>query len=526
MAGGHRVIIFGFLPQNVKTEAVAVAFSMAWVESRACADEESGQRWRRLAGFRDEFYQCLTRRAGALFGLADAVLCEDRPVRDLARLSLVPESGRGHGGLYDGLNAGRAEIGRLRRAVAGLALPAWPDGRIRLAVDVSNWLRPDAQASPGRLFCHVHGRGKNAKQMIPGWPYSFVAALGPGRSSWTLLLDAVRLRPHEDETEVTAAQLREVVTRLTEAGHWEQGDLPILIAMDSGYSATRLAWLLADLPVTVLARVRSDRVFYGPAPERAAGRRGRGGRRGEPVKCAGPETWHSPDLETDAESARHGPLAVTAWARVHQMIHRGCGGWDDWPPHREYPLIEGTLIRLAATAPGRAGLEPMWLWAADPGAGLDQDAVALLWQAYLRRFDLEHTFRFLKSQLGWDKPMLRDPAAADRWTWLILACYAQLWLARGLAADIRLPWQRPQPGTAGSQPMTPGRVRAGFRVVRQAAGTPASAGKYGKPGPGRPAGSRNKRKAARHPVGKTSLKPHTIHDKERKQAKQAHKTSE
>lgn len=36
-----------------------------------------------------------------------------------------------------------------------------------------NWLRPDAETSPERLFCHVHGRGKNAGQMIPEWPYSF-----------------------------------------------------------------------------------------------------------------------------------------------------------------------------------------------------------------------------------------------------------------------------------------------------------------------------------------------------------------
>ena len=26
--------------------------------------------------------------------------------------------------------------------------------------------------------------------MIPGWPYSLVAALEPGRTSWTRLLDA------------------------------------------------------------------------------------------------------------------------------------------------------------------------------------------------------------------------------------------------------------------------------------------------------------------------------------------------
>jgi hypothetical protein len=30
--------------------------------------------------------------------------------------------------------------------------------------------------------------------MIPGWPYSVVAALEPGRTSWTAVLDALLLR--------------------------------------------------------------------------------------------------------------------------------------------------------------------------------------------------------------------------------------------------------------------------------------------------------------------------------------------
>ena len=62
-----------------------------------------------------------------------------------------------------------------------------------LAVDVSPWLRSDAPTSADRLFCHVYGRGRNQSQRIPGWPYSFVAALEPGRTSWTAVLDAVRL---------------------------------------------------------------------------------------------------------------------------------------------------------------------------------------------------------------------------------------------------------------------------------------------------------------------------------------------
>jgi hypothetical protein len=176
-----------------------------------------------LSGFRADLYECLTARGDALFELADAVLCADGQVRSLAGLTLAPEHRRGHGALYDGLNSGRIEISRLRMNLAGLPLPTAADGRIVLAADVSPWLRPDAATSPGRLFCHVHGRGKNQAQLIPGWPYSVIAALETGSTSWTAVLDAVRLGPASDATAVTAAQLRDVIGRLTVAGHWTPG---------------------------------------------------------------------------------------------------------------------------------------------------------------------------------------------------------------------------------------------------------------------------------------------------------------
>ncbi len=236
-----------------------MAFSMAWPESVVQDGADTERERRGLAGFRWELYRCLRRRRDALFELADAVLCKQDRVHMLAELSLEPECRRGHGAVYDALNCGEVRIGRLRRALAGLPLPAWADGRIRLTADVSNWLRPDAETSPERLFCHCYARGKGNAQLIPGWPYSVVAALEPGRTSWTLPLDAVRLGPADDATEVTAAQGRGVVTRLAEAGHWHDGDPDILVVFDSGYDLTRLAWLLRDLPVEVAGRLRSDR---------------------------------------------------------------------------------------------------------------------------------------------------------------------------------------------------------------------------------------------------------------------------
>jgi hypothetical protein len=51
-----------------------------------------------------------------------------------------------------------------------------------------------------------------------------VAALEAGRTSWTAVLDAVRLGPTDDATAVTACQLRAVVGRLIAARRWRVGD--------------------------------------------------------------------------------------------------------------------------------------------------------------------------------------------------------------------------------------------------------------------------------------------------------------
>ena len=465
-----------------------MAFSMAWLgpdgENADGADGARGV----LAAFRGELYRCFTRRADALFEVADAALCKQDRVHMLAELSLEPECRRGHGGVFDAVSAGRVQIARLRVALAGLPLPAWDDRRIRLAVDVSNWLRPDAEASPERLFCHCYARGKGNAQMIPGWPYSLVAALGPGHTSWTLPLDAVRLGPADDATGVTAAQVRGVVERIIAAGHWRDGDPDILAVFDSGYDLTRLAWLLAGLPVEVMGRLRSDRVMYFPAPPREPGANGRPARHGAALRLADPGTWPAPAVTTVTETGKYGTAAAMAWGRLHQQLARRAG----WEGHDgELPAVEGTVIRLAVGhLPGDRSPEPLWLWSSR--AATDADAVDRTWQAFLRRFDIEHTFRFLKQVLGWTRPRLRDPAAADRWTWLILACYAQLYLARHLAADLRLPWQRPCPPGR----LTPARVRRGFRNIRQTLPGLASAPKPGKPGPGRP----GRRTGARPPA--------------------------
>src|SRR3954463_6438270 len=199
----------------------------------------------RLRGFRGELYRCLGRRADELFELTDALLCADGPGHTLVGRCRTPEHRRGHGALYDAVNAGRVDVERLGRVLACLPLTRMLGGRIVLAVDATPWLRPDAECCPLRLFCHVYGRTRKSDQFVPGWPYQLVAALESGPTSWTAILDVVRLGPAEDATAVTAAQLRAVVGRLRAAGRWSPGDPPMLVVLDAGYGVHRLAYLLA-----------------------------------------------------------------------------------------------------------------------------------------------------------------------------------------------------------------------------------------------------------------------------------------
>src|SRR5260221_11045874 len=97
-----------------------------------------------------------------------------------------------------------------------------------------------------------------------------------------------------------------------------------------------------------------------------------------------------------------GPPGPRAWSRLHQRLASRAG----WEHHdAELPVIDGTLIRLQVDhLPGNRDPEPLWPWTT--AAGTAADTVNRTWQAFLRRFDREHTFRFLKTG-----PRLAPPQA-------------------------------------------------------------------------------------------------------------------
>jgi hypothetical protein len=52
--------------------------------------------------------------------------------------------------------------------------------------------------------------------------------------------------------------------------------------------------------------------------------------------------------------------------------------------------------------PGDRDSTPVWLWSSATDA--TSEDIDRWWQSFLRRFDLEHTFRLLKQTVGWTAP--------------------------------------------------------------------------------------------------------------------------
>src|SRR2546430_9405075 len=153
--------------------------------------------------------------------------------------------------------------------------------------------------------------------MIRGWPYSVGAGREPGRGWWPAVLDAIGLGPDDGGAGVAAAQVREVVSRLIAAGHWRDGDPPVLVIVDAGYDPMRLACQLAGLPVEVLGRLRSDRGLHFPVPARQPGTNGRPPRHGRQFALADPATWPEPAVTTATATTPDGTAGARPWERLH-----------------------------------------------------------------------------------------------------------------------------------------------------------------------------------------------------------------
>jgi len=419
--------------------------------------------WEQLRHFRQELYNDLGLRQDSLFELVDAVLTTSQR-STLVRLSLSTAFRRLWPSTCDALADGSIDVSALRKLFAAtLVDSASVDGRPLWVIDGTNWPRPAARASADRTWEYRPLTGWPQNGIVPAWAYQWLVAVPDVAGSWVLPLDVQRRGPTaESATQVALEQIAAV--RHAQAAHTPR---PV-VTLDSGYDLETLARSTVDADLVV--RLAKHRVVYHVA-ERHPGR-GRPRLHGEAFRLADEDTHGQPQLSTRLLHAAYGEVRIDGWTELH------VAGAPDAP----FSVVRVQVERL----PNKK-LPPRPLWLAWIGGPLPTD-LSVLWRWYLRRFTVEHAFRFLKQTLGWTTVRPRNADAADRWTWLIASACWQLWLARPLVSDVRLPWEHPRPDGL----VTPGQVHRHFTGILVRVGTPARPPRKRGKSPGRRSGQHPK----------------------------------
>lgn len=369
----------------------------------------------RLTQFRQALYQTCTRRPAALLDLIDAVAQTARP-HSPAELSLVMQ--RHWSTLYDALDAGAFDLDRLRPLLAHMAASAAPyrvAGCRVVVVDHTGFPRPSARTVAER----ERYPGPNGTRQL-GHRYSWLSQLVDADSTWLAPVDVDRIGPGETPVGIALTH----VARLAQASAE-----PLVVVADREYGVNdvlRVVPRLPGVPVTFVARVRSNLVFYQPPPPRATGQKGAPRKYGTRVQLNDPTTWPAPSWNAEEVASNGERTELRGWAN---WIRRGI-------PQQRVRLVQVRVLR----ADGQPKyVQPLWLMVV---GALDWPEVGPL---YRRRWREETWHRQGKDLFGWCRAQLGSVVRQDRWTWVVALAYWQLLLARELARDCPRPWERAQP---------------------------------------------------------------------------------
>jgi hypothetical protein len=419
-----------------------------------------------LAEFRKRIYNGLGPSRDSLFDLMDATLTS-RSLSSFVELSLSPVFRRQWSSLYKGIERGQPP-GRELMKLYAQRISETP--QVVLAGDHTAYGRLWSPTLKERTYEHQPQPQPGAKPITLGVGYSTIACIPEEQGSWALPLLHERITSFETPLEKAAEQLQQVCEAIESR--------PISL-WDAEYGCARFLKLTADVDCDKLLRTRSNRVVYGPAP--AYGGRGRPRKHGARFKLNDDTTWWSSDEQISVQDEKLGHLRVRCWSSVH---------------FRESAELPMTLILVERlNAPGQRTHRPLWLiW-----TGNIMPALATVWRLYLRRFCVDHWYRFIKQRLHWCLPHLGSTAQMDVWSALMPLMSWQLWLARDHIQDNPLPWQ-----TKSVSRPTPGRVANSFALVLVAIGTPAQFPKLRGKSTGWPPGQKRTPRP-RYPTVKKSL---------------------
>jgi hypothetical protein len=427
----------------------------------------------KLIEFRQAVYaNGMLSRRDAMFNLVDALIAES-PVSSFAMLSQSSQFQRKWPSLYAAVEDGELHSDWLR---SYLARQVSQQGICVFPLDGSPWPRPRSKVLDDRQYVYQATTDVNGGSVTIGYPYSLLEWCAQPHSSWSLPIDVRRVPSSQTAQEVGAEQIQALVK--ARVACLEALDL---VVADGKYGNAGFLRSVKGLRCGVVARLRCDRVLYGPPPP-PTGKKGRPRVHGERFAFKEPDTWGVPEEVLELEDPYWGKVRLVRWKQLHER--KGA----DVP----YDVVRA-CVHLERSQPPAA----LWLaWLApDPLPVGITVMVETVWRAYVARWPIEPGIHFRKETLGWTMPRFQTKEAGDRWTELTaLACW-MIFMARSIVEDTPLPWQKPQ------SHLTPQRVQQSFQPIFRWIGSPARSPKMRGNAPGWPSG-RHRTPKVHYPVVK------------------------
>lgn len=413
-------------------------------------------------------------------------LCSSPGVQSPVELTLSACYRRSYSTLYKAIDALQWEPLQLAGLLSAY-LPA-PQGRPfwLLGVDVTPQPRPFAPTLRDRGMVYQPNLVKGNKPVTVGHQYSSVALLPEAEAhtsaSWLVPLTMQRVATTADKELVGAGQIDALLCAPNLPFH---KGLCVEVG-DTSYS--KPAYLHANRHhhhLVTITRVRSNRTFYRQfVVDKTESRRGHPTWYGAPFSLSDSSTWAAPDeTATLSQVSYRGKPYQVEMQVWHNLLMRG----QQQPvalPMQHHPF---TLVRIVHLDTHGVPLHKHPLWLLVMGQRRCQLSLAQVYHAYARRYDLEHFFRFGKQKLLLVDFQTPETVREEAWWQLVQMAYAQLWMARQVAAFLPRPWERNLP-TMQTRRIAPTGVQRDFaRIIRQL-GTPAKPPKRRGNSKGRPQG--------------------------------------
>lgn len=439
----------------------------------------ANEQFTKLQAFRQAVYEGLGDARDVQFELTDAVLLMPA-VNSYVELSLAPVFRRRWPSVYEAIEDGQPN----RQALLKLYVTQLPRrSRPILAGDHTAWPRLSAHTLRDRTFEHHPTKIRGNKPVTIGLGFSTLAWVPESQGSWALPLLNERISSQQTPVEKAIEQLRQVCLVLPVR--------PITL-WDSEYGCAPFVNGSADIGADKIIRLRPNICLWGPPPPYSG--KGRPPTHGGKFKLKDSATWGPPAETLEVNDPHRGRVCLSLWRDLH------------FRKSARHPMFVLRIERPDAPGTRR---DPKELWVT--WLGEDPPTLAEWWPLYLRRFAVDHWYRFAKQRLHWTLPRFGTPEQAERWSDLMPLITWELWLARQMVADNPLPWQKPQTN------LTPGRVCQGMAGVLAAIGTPAQEPKRRGKSPGWPKG-RSRQPRERYSVVKKDSKSRKQARKQQKKA--------